>query len=135
VRFAFQDYARGGKTSFKTLPVLAFLGRLIRHIPDKHFKTVRHAGIFATRWRDGYLVQARAALHQPAPPQPETPPVSQLSWRERRAAEGQDPLLCPSCRVPMDFVRAVFGRHEPIAELFRATGRPVAPTHPIWNTG
>ena len=25
VRFAFKDYARGGRTSFKTLPVLAFI--------------------------------------------------------------------------------------------------------------
>jgi hypothetical protein len=38
VRFAFRDHAQGGKTSYKTLPVLAFIGRLIRHIPDKHFK-------------------------------------------------------------------------------------------------
>ena len=135
VRFAFQDYAEGGKTSFKTLPVLAFLGRLIRHIPDKHFKTVRYAGIFAPRWREHYLAHARTALQQPAPQEPETPPVSLLGWKERRQAQGQDPLLCPTCRIPMDFVRLVFGRHEPIAELFRAAGRPVAPTHPIWNTG
>lgn len=124
-----------GKTSFKTLPVLAFLGRLIRHIPDKHFKMVRYAGIFATRWRFHYLAHARAVLQQPAPPDPVPPPVSLLSWRERRQAEGTDPLLCPSCRVPMDFVRLVFGPHEPIAELFRAAGKPVAPTHPIWDTG
>jgi hypothetical protein len=38
VRFAFRDYAEGGKTSYKILPVLAFIGRLIRHIPDKPFK-------------------------------------------------------------------------------------------------
>ena len=66
VRFAFQDYARGGKTSFKTLPVLAFLGRLIRHTPDKHFKTVRYAGIFATRWRAQYVAQARVASAVPS---------------------------------------------------------------------
>lgn len=51
VRFAFKDYAEGGKTSFKTLPVLAFIGRLVRHIPDKHFKMVRYSGLFATRWK------------------------------------------------------------------------------------
>jgi hypothetical protein len=33
VRFAYKDYAKGGKTSFKTLPVLAFIGRLIRQSP------------------------------------------------------------------------------------------------------
>ncbi len=60
VRFAFKDYAQGGKTSYKTMPVLAFIGRLIRHIPDKHFKMVRYAGLFATRWKAQYLAQARA---------------------------------------------------------------------------
>jgi hypothetical protein len=35
----------------------------------------------------------------------------------------------------MDFVRLAFGPHEPIAELFRAAGKPVAPSHPIWDTG
>jgi hypothetical protein len=35
----------------------------------------------------------------------------------------------------MRFVGLVFGPHEAIAELFRQAGKPVAPTHPIWNTG
>lgn len=116
--------------------MLAFLGRLIRHIPDKHFKTVRYAGIFATRWRFHYFEHARALLGQPSKPPPrEAAPVSLLGWRERRQAEGQDPLLCPTCRIPMEFVGLVFGPHEPIAELFRKAGRPVAPTHPIWDPG
>jgi len=37
IRFSFKDYAQGGKISYKTLPVNAFIGRLIRHIPDKNF--------------------------------------------------------------------------------------------------
>ncbi len=44
-RFAYKDYAKEGRTSYKTLPVFAFIGRLIWHIPDKHFKMVRYAGI------------------------------------------------------------------------------------------
>jgi len=32
----------------------------------------------------------------------------------------------------MQFVRLVFGPHDPIAELFRQAGKAVAPTHPIW---
>ncbi len=125
-------------TSYKTLPVLAFLGRLIRHIPDKHFKTVRYAGLFATRWRSHYLAHARRVLRQDEPaiqePNNDTP-VCLLSWHERRLAEGTDPLLCPICRVPMQFVRSVFGPHEPIAELFRAAGKPLRASHPAWDTG
>jgi hypothetical protein len=135
VRFAFQDYAQGGKTSYKTLPVLAFLGRLIRHIPDKHFKMVRYAGLFATRWREHYLAQARAVLGQPKPEAPETPPVCTLSWQQRRRAAGTDPLWCATCQVAMEFVRVVFGPHEAIAELFRQAGKPLAPQHPILDTG
>jgi hypothetical protein len=137
VRFAFRDYAQGGRTSYKTLPVLAFIGRLIRHIPDKHFKMVRYAGLFAPRWRQHYLTHARDALGQSKPetPQAETPPVCLLPWQERRRAAGNDPLWCPDCNVAMEFVRLVFGPHEPIAELFRLAGRPLTPTHPSWDTG
>jgi len=138
VRFAFQDYAQGGRTSYKTLPVLAFIGRLIRHIPDKHFKMVRYAGLFATRWRQHYLAHARSLLGHHEPATQETTndtPVCLLPWRERQLAAGTDPLSCPICRVPLQFVRLVFGPHEPIAELFRAAGKPLRPSHPAWDTG
>ena len=49
--------------------------------------------------------------------------------------EGTDPLLCPTCRGPMELVRVVFGPHEPIADLFRLAGKTLAPRHPIWDTG
>lgn len=144
VRFAFKDYAQGGKTSYKTLGVLAFIGRLIRHIPDKHFKMVRYAGLFATRWKAGYQAQAEAALvafqsssAQPIPAmssaQP-APATSLLPWRERRTAQqGTDPLQCPSCQTPMSWIGAVFGSHASLAEYFEAAGIPTSPCHPIWQ--
>lgn len=141
VRFAFRDYAQGGKTSFKHLPVLAFIGRLIRHIPDKHFKMVRYAGIFAPRWKARYLDQARAALELSTASRVEidAPPSlssSCLPWRQRRLAEqGTDPILCPVCQIPMRFVGAIFGSHAMLAEYFEAEGIPTTPTHPAWDTG
>jgi hypothetical protein len=144
VRFSFRDYAQGGKTSYKTLPVLAFIGRLIRHIPDKNFKMVRHAGLFAPRWKSRHLDQARAALAdeaghpiQAAPSagaEPTTEPSSLLSWRERRIAQGQpDPLACPDCKIEMELVGAVFGSHEAIAKYFAAAQRPTTPRHPAFE--
>lgn len=138
VRFAFRDYAEGGKTSFKTLSVRAFIGRLIRHIPDKHFKMVRYGGLFAPRWKRGYLEQARRALgqqdgsevHDAVGSEPGEEPISLLSWRERRSAEGTDPLNCPDCDVPMLEVDRVFGPHARIEELFRLAGRPLKVAHP-----
>jgi hypothetical protein len=144
VRFAFRDYANGGKTSFETLPVFAFLRRLIRHIPDKHFKMVRHSGIFAPRWKDRYLEQARAALAkeqeaaqvdvaaaegtEPAQPGTGGSPersVSLLSWEERQRAQGRDPLRCPSCGEQMRLKEIAFGLHSRVEEYFRLAGRPV----------
>ena len=51
VRFAFKDYAQGGKTRYLTLKIYRFIGRLIRHIRDKHFPMIRYAGLFCNRWR------------------------------------------------------------------------------------
>lgn len=143
VRFAFKDYAKGGRTSFKTLPVFAFIRRLIRHIPDKDFKMVRYGGIFATRWKAQYLPQARAALatitagtgYSRRAPQNRSQQNALLPWRERRMAEsGEDPLICPKCQIPMRFVGVIFGPHAKIADYFTASGTPTSPTHPAWDT-
>jgi hypothetical protein len=132
VRFRFKDYAKGGKISYKHLPVLAFLGRLIRHIPDKHFKMIRYAGIFAPRWKARYLEQARAALQQPAAVT--VPATSSLPWRERRLAAGDpDPLLCRICQLPMRLVGKIFGSHQKIAEYFEAAGLPTRPDELGWQ--
>jgi hypothetical protein len=131
VRFAYRDYAEEGKTSFKTLPVLAFLGRLLRHVPEKHFKMVRHAGLFAPRWKSRYLEQARRALGQqvPAPDAAAAErPVSLQSWSERQRAQGRDPLRCPVCGQAMQLREVAFGPHARIAELFRQAGQPLRPT-------
>ena len=65
VRFSYKDYANGAKTSYMTLKVYTFIGRLIRHIADKHFPMIRYAGLFSNRWKKQYLAQARTALSLP----------------------------------------------------------------------
>ncbi len=138
VRFAYRDYAQGGKTSFKTMPVLAFIGRLIRHVPDKHFKMVRHSGLFAPRWKSQYLAQARRALGQDVQEQP-TPqdvcaqtPHSLRNWHERRRADGTDPLRCSRCAQRMILTDVAFGPHARIEELFRRAGHPLKSFHPAY---
>ena len=140
VRFAFRDYAEGGTTSYKTMPVLAFIGRLIRHVPDKHFKMVRYAGIFAPRWKARYLEQARAALAQgnkaatKLAAKVEPTQASLLPWRQRRLAEKhKDPLVCPFCHVEMELMEVVFGSHVAIARYFERAQRAMAPFHPAWQ--
>ena len=46
VRFSFKDYAKGGKISYITMKVYTFIGRLIRHIPDKYFPMIRYVDMF-----------------------------------------------------------------------------------------
>ena len=65
LRFSYKDYANGAKTSYMTLKVYTFIGRLIRHIPDCHFAMIRYAGLFSNRWEKQYLTQARTALSLP----------------------------------------------------------------------
>jgi hypothetical protein len=131
IRFSFKDYAQGGRISYKRLPVHTFLERFIRHIPDRHFPMVRHAGLFAPRWKARYLQQARRALGQKEPKaQEEAPPPlpSLLPHRRRQIARtGEDPLLCPRCERPMECVGTLFGPHRLIRMVFEEAGRPLTP--------
>jgi len=125
VRFSYKDYAEGGKTSFMTLKVHTFIGRLIRHIPDKHFPMIRYAGLFSNRWKKQYLNQARVALNQS---DPDT--FTQPSWVERQAElKGIDPLICPKCDQPLTFIGTFFGNWSELQYLFDTARKD--PTIPI----
>jgi hypothetical protein len=50
VLFSYEDQI-SSKTLYVRLTVEEFIARLIRHIPDKGFRQIRYAGIFATRVR------------------------------------------------------------------------------------
>jgi hypothetical protein len=85
-----------------------FIGRLIRHIPDKDFPMIRYAGVFSNRWKQHYLSQARIALNQSVPD--DSDEDAQPTWAERQTDyTGIDPLLCPHCDKPLTFVGSLFG--------------------------
>jgi hypothetical protein len=121
VRFAFRDYAAGGRTAVATVSVHAFIGRLIRHIPDKYFPMVRHRGLFCNRWRQRYLDQARSALRLPAPSDA-APPTPRWAQRQEKLT-GSDPLICPRCHTPLRLVLVAFGPWDAVA-AWRPTGEP-----------
>jgi hypothetical protein len=122
VIFRYKDYASGGVQAIKKLPVFEFIGRLIRHIPDKHFRMVRHYGIFATRVRGEALPKARELLGQ-AEPAPVTPPTWRERWQQRT---GKDPLACPRCGTQMVLVEKCFGPHAVLyARLGLAPGQRI----------
>ena len=105
-----------------TLKVHTFIGRLIRHIPDKHFPMIRYAGLFSNRWKKEYLSQARIALNQPDPDNS----VKNIprSWAERQADyTGINPLICPNCDEPLTLVGAFFGNWNELQCLFDNAGK------------
>jgi len=124
VVFRHKDYALGGRRVTKTLPVLEFLGRLLRHVPDKHFRMVRHYGVFANRVRTRTLERARASLRQAPSPRPPAP-----TWRDRaKARTGEDPLVCRRCGTEMPLLGYFFGRHADLyARLALQPGQQILP--------
>jgi hypothetical protein len=117
VRFSYKDYAEGGKTSFMTLKVYTFIGRLIRHIPDKHFPMIRYAGLFSNRWKQRYLSQARVALNQTD--NDDTHTYTLPSWVERQTEyTGINPLICPNCEQPLTYIGTFFGNWNGLQYLF-----------------
>lgn len=83
----------------ETLTVEAFISRLIRHIPDEQFKTIRYYGMYSRRskslskkllaaWQQGkrrWILKVKKTLRR-------------QTWRERMISNGQkDPMICPHC--------------------------------------
>lgn len=87
------------KEKRETITVEAFIIRLIRHIPDEQFKTIRHYGMYSRRskslskkllatWQQKtrrWIVKVKKTLRR-------------QTWRERIISSGKkDPLVCPHC--------------------------------------
>ena len=75
------------------LPVAEFIGTLVRHIPEKHHRMIRYAGLFASRVKAAMLGKVQAAVGEGCLPIYAPKPVR--SWRERMIEwTGLDPYLC-----------------------------------------
>lgn len=88
-----------GKEKKEKVSVEEFISRLIRHIPDEQFKTIRHYGMYSRRsknlckkilsaWQQNtrrWIIKVKKTLRR-------------QTWRERIIASGKkDPLVCPHC--------------------------------------
>lgn len=122
IRFCYKDYAEGKKISYMTLKVNTFIGRLIRHIPDKYFPMIRYCGIFSNRWKKQYIALARLALKKPIIDNSDKPKT--FSWAERQMHyTGVNPLYCPNCNQELIYVGLVFGNWENIQYVFQMFGK------------
>ncbi|BBN97630.1 hypothetical protein St703_14100 [Sporolactobacillus terrae] len=98
VTFTYKD-KRDNQEKRLTLSVEAFIARLIRHIPDEQFKTIRHYGMYSRKnkklskkllmaWQKvtkRWVIKVNKVLRR-------------RTWRERTIATGnKDPHICPKC--------------------------------------
>lgn len=105
---------------YETIPVETFIQRLIRHIPEKHFKMIRYYGLYA-RHR-----ASDKTLRRAIPKSKHKILLSFNKWRESILSSfGYDPLKCPTCGRIMTFMELYFNR-KPVSleELYeRAIGK------------
>lgn len=83
----------------ETLPVMEFIRRLIRHIPEKHFKMIRYGGLCA------HHRESDKKLNRAVSKEKHAFIRSFNEWRNAiLAAFGYDPLKCPKCGSTMLFL-------------------------------
>ena len=92
----------------ETIPAMEFIQRLIRHIPEKHFKMIRYYGIYARHRKSDQ------SLHRAISREKHKIFLSFNRWRESILLSfGYDPLKCPSCGTTMLFLELYFN-HKPV---------------------
>jgi hypothetical protein len=98
VTFTYRDKI-DGKEKTETVTVEEFITRLIRHIPDEQFKTIRHYGMYSRRIKTvckKVLCQWQREVKRWITKLKKT--LRRQTWRERVVAcGGEDPLMCSRC--------------------------------------
>ena len=91
----------------ETIPAMEFIQRLIRHIPEKHFKMIRYGGIYARhREIDSKLYRAISESKHHIY-------HSFNQWRTAILSSfGYDPLVCPDCQHRMEFLELYFNHQR-----------------------
>ena len=103
------------KLIYETIPVLDFIKKLIRHIPEKHFKMVRYYGIYARHRQSDKKIRRMISSEKRSFYR------SLNSWRNSIFFSfGYDPLKCHNCGKLMTLLDIFrnFSR-VPLDESFR----------------
>ena len=98
----------------ETIPVMDFIKRLIRHIPEKHFKMIRYGGLYA-RHRS-----IDKKLHLAISKEKQQTFRSFNRWRTSILSSfGYDPLICPHCKQQL-VILEIYQNHRrvPLEELY-----------------
>jgi len=104
IKFWYIDH-KDGQRKEKEIDAFEFIGKLIMHIPKKHFKMVRRYGIYR---RDiNKLAQKIVGLYKYLKTRLKSKlkptMVKKQTWKERLIQSfGKNPLRCPSCKCEME---------------------------------
>lgn len=106
VSFRYKD-KHTNTEKIETITVMEFIGRLVRHIPEKNFRMIRYYGIYANCVKKSLwdlLAYQIAKLFTVAKLIFEPKRIFN-SWRDRvMDSTGHDPLICRKCNVQMELV-------------------------------
>ena len=92
------------ETHTMTLPVPDFIGRVVTHIPDEHFRAIRYYGFLSNRLSGKLMPIVYTLLNQIPPKKP-----IYSSWAKMlREQFRYNPLICPLCTKTMVFIGLVF---------------------------
>lgn len=118
VTFKYKD-KNDGKEKLEKVTVEEFITRLIRHIPDEQFKTIRHYGLYSRRSKrlskkilTTWQQEARRWVTKVKST------IRRQTWRERIIASGQkDPLVCPHCECYYEYKGEVCLNEQGVLEI------------------
>jgi hypothetical protein len=98
---------RTERTTYETVDVMTFIGRMIQHTMPKGFKRIRYYGVQATKTFAKLKVLIQAALAKvKGVVKGAVKIIARLTYRERyEKSTGRDPLICPHCRGEMGLWR------------------------------
>lgn len=106
VGFVYKD--KISKTFKKEIvSVEEFIGRLIRHIPEKGFRMIRHYGFYANSVKGKLmpLLRYQISMLFGTAKLVFSPDEQARNWRERiKKLTGNDPAVCPKCKIEMKLV-------------------------------
>lgn len=112
VTFKFHDHYNNTIERI-TMSVFQFIGRLIMHIPDRHFRMIRYYGFLSNRTRGKLLPVVYKAINQITPKK-----IKKLSWRLMIWMNfKKDPLACKNCNHTMNLTQVYYGLPPPLLML------------------
>ena len=82
------------KEKTETIDVMEFIARIIRHIPDRNFKTIRYYGLYSRRNKSKVDKILKVKKNR----------ISKSKWKDKvEAGTGVNPLLCSRCEIEMEY--------------------------------